>query len=122
MPAYNFKDQFVPLIQRGQKTTTIRQIRKQRKTRIGDRLYLFNRMRQSKCRLIKDTDCVALRPIRITLYRSLISVRLDGRRLAEEDVLNLAQRDGFSDITDFAMFFRKNYGPVFTGELIEWKP
>lgn len=121
MPAYNFKDQFVPLIQSGRKTTTIRQRRAQRPTKVGDRLFLFNRMRQSKCRLIKDTECIALRPIRI-YCTNCPEVVLGDVDLKAVEINTLAIRDGFKNSDEFFAFFRQNYGIFFQGELIEWKP
>ena len=121
MPAYNFKDQFVPAIESGRKTTTIRQLRKKRPTRIGDRLFLFNRMRQAKCRLIKDTECVSLRPIAIMTSCCAGVVKLEGTELSEVEVGKLARRDGFKTASEFLAFFNDNYGPNFEGELIEWR-
>lgn len=121
MPAYNFKDRFVPLIQAGLKTTTIRQRRKQRLTRVGDQLFLFNRMRSNRCRLIKDTECVKLTPIKIHTGPAR-AVWLDGKRLSFGEQHVLALCDGFGSAMEFFLFFKENYGPGFQGELIEWKP
>lgn len=121
MPAYNFKDEFVPLVISGQKRTTIRQIRKQRITRVGDRLFLFNRMRQSRCRLIKDTECVKLTPIKILTSICSVIVWLDGIELARKEVISLAKIDGFDDPDNFRKFFYDTYGTDFDGELIEWR-
>lgn len=120
MPAYNFKDQFVELVRSGRKRTTIRQVRKKRPTRLGDRLFLFNRMRTNKCRLIKDTECIGLTPITI-LTGQCPAVVLDGTRfLTAKQVEALACRDGFPSSAEFFAFFAKTYGPHFSGELIEW--
>lgn len=123
MPAYNFKDQFVPLVLSGIKRTTIRQKRK-RPTVVGDRLYLFNRMRQSKCRLFKDTECVKVTPIKIATSGCAVLVGLgwDHLILTDAKVAALAKADGFPNSEEFRKFFFDTYGPNFVGELIEWKP
>lgn len=119
MPAYNFKAQFVSLIQSGAKTTTVRKVRK-RPTLVGDRLYLYHGMRSKRCILVKTTTCAKVTPIAI--YTSCCSgmVILGDTELNPKKISTLAARDGFQDISSFLGFFAENYGPNFAGELIEW--
>ena len=117
MPAYNFQERFVPFILSGAKTHTIRRPRL-RPTKRGDRLYLFTRMRQCRCRLILDTECTGVLPVFITE----VHLQLAHKRLSEPDADRFARADGFVDYAAMKAFFRKQYGLPFRAEAISWRP
>lgn len=125
MPAYNFKKQFAEAVASGRKTCTIREVRKKRPTRVGDRLFLFTGMQRRGCRLLKDTECVKLTPIGIRVTKTAngfhVWVSLNLKTIPAEELDELAWNDGFISITEFGHFFFTTYGEEFIGELIEWR-
>ena len=124
MPAYNFKKQFAPLVESGEKRQTIRQPRK-RKTVKGDKLYLYTGMRTKNCRKLAETTCKNVFGIEI---KSKTEIVVTGQHLAYpgsvslgyDDMLDLAMADGFETISEFTAFFENQYGLPFAGEVIQW--
>lgn len=115
---YNFKAQFVPLIQSGRKRQTIRALGKRRPPMPGEPLQLYTGLRTKEAHKLLDPDplCKTVKPLRIdhgTVY-------LDGQRLTAGQAFELAQRDGFDSLVDFLKFFQETHGTVFEGILIEW--
>jgi hypothetical protein len=119
MVAYNFKSQFAPLVESGQKRQTIRVLGKRRPPMPGEPLQLYTGMRTKQCRKLLDPDplCVSVMPIHINNGK----VTLDGRILNAERVFELAQSDGFSSIVDFLLFLKDTHGLPFQGVLIQWQ-
>lgn len=117
MPAYNFKKEFAPLVESGQKRQTIRQRRK-RPTKVGDTLYLYTGMRTRDCRKLRETICINVKRIKITNN----GVNLGNQYLyishKEED--ELAKADGFESYSAFKYFFETHYSLPFIGVLIQW--
>ena len=64
MVAYNFKPQFVPLIETGAKQQTIRSPRK-RHTQPGEAMQLYTGMRTKACRKLVTPDplCISVEPL-----------------------------------------------------------
>lgn len=129
MVALNFKPEFVVLIDGGEKTRTIRRVRKTGNPKSGDRLQLYTGMRTSACEKIRDATCIRVRPVKI----DHMGVTLDGRKLfagdapayqggpqPEEYDGDFARADGFDSFTNMAEFFEGQYGFPFEGQLIEW--
>lgn len=56
MPAYNFRKQFAPLVESGQKRQTIRTIGKRRHARAGEPLQLYTGQRTKACRKLFSPD------------------------------------------------------------------
>lgn len=119
MVAYNFKSQFAPLVESGQKRQTIRALGKRRPPMPGEPLQLYTGMRTKQCRKLLDPDplCVSVTPIRVNNGK----VTLGGRMLTAGKVFELARADGFSSIADFLLFFKKTHGYSFEGVLITWR-
>jgi len=120
MPAYNFKSQFVPLVESGVKKQTIRPTRKH-PTRPGKTLQLYTGMRTKKCRLLRTETCTHVKPVQI--YATCIVI--DGKILSQGEAWQLAEADGFKTLADFYDFFRDTYGlsetrPITNMELIQW--
>lgn len=66
MPAYSFKDRFVPMVVEGSKPHTIRARREKGFAKKGDRLYLYFGMRTKWCRKLREEVCTNVRTIIIT--------------------------------------------------------
>lgn len=120
MPAYDFQEQFVPMILDGSKPHTIRRRRKN-PTKPGDRLTLYTGMRTKRCRKIMDAECASVIPVKI--YPQSGRVVLDGRMLSLNDTLHFAVRDGFANHMDFFEFFRRYPLEVLENEMevIYWR-
>jgi len=116
MPALNFQGRFAPLVESGEKTQTIRPLRK-RPICAGDMLHLYTGMRTRACRKLGEGLCYMVSPITVTadccyLYGFLVSnVRAE----------RIAQRDGFGSWRELAAWFKAQYGLPFNGVLIRWE-
>lgn len=120
MVAYNFKKQFVPLIEAGLKRQTIRAPRK-RHTRPGEAIQLYSGMRTRSCRKLVNPDpiCISVEPL---LMNDELGINLDNRWLSRNDLETLAVADGFSDWEACLGFFEAVHGFPFQGVLIKWEP
>lgn len=113
MVAFNFTV-FVDQIKDGRKRQTIR---KKARCKPGDKLQLYTGMRSSLCTKIGDAICKSVSEIVIDVDY----VAVDGFRLASGDVIDLAQRDGFSGPIAFKGFFLDKYDLPFHGHIIRWR-
>ena len=99
MGLYNFKPRFVPYIEEGSKTHTIRAHRVVRDS-VGDTMHLYTGLRQKGARLLGRFPCIKVEEIRITETQEVL---IDGVQLDREERDLLAWRDGFRlDQTVFA--------------------
>jgi hypothetical protein len=124
MPALNYKAQFAELVASGAKYHTIRQTRMQ-PIAVGDTLMHYTGMRTKKCRKLRaDTICVGTPTIYIHATASVLMGSgghyYERGYLSSREVALLARKDGFPNSEAFFAFFEKNYGPEFSGNLIEW--
>jgi hypothetical protein len=117
MPNLNFKSQFAPAVESGEKRQSIQPKRKI-PIKPGDTLHLYTGMRTKQCRKLGRATCTKTRPIHIRTGR----VILDGQNLTLFQIMRLAENDGFEKWKDFFGFFRKQYGLPFEGDLIQWEP
>lgn len=116
MVAYNFKPRFVSLIERGQKTQTIRPYGKRRHAQAGDTLHLYTGARTPLARLIlPPRPCILAGHARITRTR----VCIDGERVRDPE--GFALRDGFEAFDDMTGFFDILYDLPFEGWVIRWE-
>ena len=129
MPAYSFKERFVPLIQDGSKRQTIRSKRKYQAKK-GDKLYLYFGMRTKWCKKIKESVCTGVGTIEI---KKTGSVYINGRKLTKLEKDTLAYNDGFRNETCkenpethsncFQVMFRwwkMTHSLPFKGDVIYW--
>ncbi|EKV02364.1 hypothetical protein Lepto7375DRAFT_4592 [Leptolyngbya sp. PCC 7375] len=116
MVAYNFKQQFAPLIRSGAKQQTIRARRKNRHAIAGEPVQLYTGMRTKSCIKLIDPDplCRAVLPISI----DGVEVLIDGTPLMGEELEELAVEDGFNSFKELAEFFKPRM--PFEGVLIAW--
>jgi len=118
MPALNFKVQFAPAVESGEKTQTIRKVSK-RPIRAGDTLYLKAGMRTKHCRSLGTATYTTVTPIKI--YPVMVQLGEQVLMRSSAQTIKLAKLDGFEDFDSFASFFQRQYGLPFTGVVIAWK-
>lgn len=124
MVAYSFNQRFEIAIREGWKTQTIRAGRL-RHAKPGELLQLFVGMRTASCRRIcEDVRCTDVMLIQIDFDTEgeIDCIMTDHVRVRDVDAF--AVRDGFTDASDMAAFWRRQNGQRpdtnFTGYLIEW--
>lgn len=110
MTAFDFKPQFVPLIENGKKISTIR---RSKRGAVGRKMQLYTGQRTKDCRLIKEVVCTAIYEFGINEHR-LVSCR-------HPDAGYLWRQEGFTSPNEFIKFFEEQYGLPFQGYLHEWK-
>lgn len=127
MPALNYKEYFVPLIESGAKRQTIRALRKDgRDPKPGDVLYHYTGMRTKRCRKLLEARCLSAEEIHIygdrkNIYQICIELgNLGMAKLSASLVRELVTNDGFDDFMLFHNFFYYKYGFPFYGLLIKW--
>lgn len=149
MPAYSFKERFVPMVLDGSKDCTIRARRKKGFAKPGDSLYLYFGIRTKWCKKLREETCTKVHTI-IIQKDSIIVIP---RRLSDEELENtpcneilptvmvlstkemnlLAWRDGFrpegssSENPNGAWQLMKRYWMAthqlpFIGDHIHWNP
>lgn len=124
MPAYNFKKQFAPLVESGQKRQTIRKTAKRAKR--GAKAYFYTGQGTPDCRSIGKGMITDIRPIEIGRhacgepYASITERNGRHTHFAHYDLDGLAQDDGFASGEEMAAWFETQYGLPFTGYLHEW--
>jgi hypothetical protein len=72
MPAYSFKERFVPMVKDGSKSHTIRARRKKGFAKPGDTLYLYYGMRTKFCTKLREEICTDVKTIVIFHNASVI--------------------------------------------------
>ena len=120
MPLLNYRPQFAPLVESGDKRQTIRAFRK-RLIKPGDRLYHYTGLRTKQCRKLLESDCATTD--RIKIYKNG-NVHINATLLYESVKECLAFDDGFRreghEWEDMLAFFERTHGLPFTGQLIRW--
>jgi hypothetical protein len=115
MPAYSFMAKFVPYVESGVKTHTIRGKRKH-PPRVGQTAYLYTGMRTKGCRFLLKSPITQVDEIRI---KEEGVVFVNGKLLGPVQLRRLARSDGFLTVQDFVAFWE---GRVpFEGHIIHWQ-
>ena len=121
MVAYNFQKQFAVAVERGEKTQTIRAIRKTRHALVGEPVQLYTGMRTKACRKLVDPDPFCVLSVPLVIQRECIFV--DGALMDDPVALDqFARADGFEDFAALRDWFRRTHGLTFFGWLIGWEP
>jgi len=119
VPILNYKKQFAPLVESGEKRQTIRAMRK-RPFKAGDRLYHYTGLRTKACRKLLESTCLFADRIDILPHGTVFI----NNWLCEGPMKNLAVADGFRrkghEWQDMLAFFTQTHGLPFTGQLIRW--
>lgn len=119
--AYNFQKQFVPLIESGEKSSTIRKRRANGYVpRAGEAIRLYTGMRTKACKLIREVTVVNVTPITIYSDHGRGEVVNNLRRLDGIEIRDLAIADGFKSVRELFEFFNYRYGPSVQAYLIRW--
>jgi len=121
MGLYNFKQMFEAPILAGEKTHTIRAIRKY-PSKPGDTLHLYTGLRTKNAKLLMRVECVKVEEISIGNGFGSGSVFIDENELSGDEREQLARRDGFSSFHEMLKFWQtpKNRLPFF-GHIIHWR-
>lgn len=132
MGLYNFKARFVPLIESGAKTHTIRELRKH-PSKPGDLLYLYEGLRTKRARrILPPVPCLKVEQIEVSrrlldgavIPRAIVgfTVKIDGQSLSADGIEAFARRDGFRDFEELIAFWRaqKRRFP-WRGHVIHWR-
>ena len=115
MPALNFKKQFAPKVESGEKRQTIRVIRKN-PFKVGDSLYLYTGMRTRYCRKLGEAKVSEIQAVKITTR----NIRINGVLLPVHESEKIAKDDGFDSFFDMMYWFFHTHGLPFEGQLIKW--
>lgn len=124
MPAYSFQKQFVPFVESGDKTHTIRGKRKNR-PQPGQTFYGYYAMRTKQCRKLIHSTITRVQDITIELVqagpheRNFHRITVDGEVLAPDEMEVLARRDGFPHLLAMMQFWPSERLP-FNGDIIHW--
>ena len=128
MPAYNFKAQFTPAVEAGQKLCTIRG----RAARVGATAYLYTGMRTKACRKLGQGKITNCEPISLgSTVDGLPTGRLAGELLSQKALNKLAKTDGFPNALAMIDWFAETFDQlallnsgswlVFEGFLTTWE-
>lgn len=128
MVAINFKPEFAEQVESGQKTQTIRKVRKN-PIKAGDKLTLYTGQRTNDCRKLGEVVCVEVIEIEINnkdirFYynnREQVSVFRKGIAGNLGMVDHFAIQDGFTGWGEMRHFFQEHYGLPFEGVVIRWE-
>jgi hypothetical protein len=115
MGLYNFQPRFVPFIKSGNKTHTIRAMRKH-PDEPGNQMYLYTGLRTKKAKLLIEATCVKTEIIEITETQA---VKIDGYVLDDYEKDLLAKRDGFENFVEMMKFWDGRL--PFLGQIIHWR-
>lgn len=122
MPAYNFKSRFAEAVASGRKAQTIRLIRKDGRHPVpGARLLAYKGLRTRFAEKLIEGTITSVNLISIEFEKQRVLV--DRSPLTRNQALQIAQLDGFDDVSSFVDFFLRTHGGnAFQGQLIRWKP
>lgn len=126
-----FKKRFVPLVEDGSKTHTIRAKRKLR-PRAGETCHCYTGLRQKGARLLGRWKCVKVEEIKIyECGGGRFSVWIGDQELTPDEKDALAWRDGFrsrgvagafGEMVEYWTRLHPKAGPIaFEGDLIHWE-
>jgi hypothetical protein len=107
MPAYSFKERFVPFVKDGSKPHTIRNRRKRQTVKKGDTCYLYYAMRTKNYTKLREETCIDVRTIFIGVLFGRVEIGLCKCRLSDIEVEELKSgkidlnKVGFSILSEF---------------------
>ena len=116
MGLYNFRPRFVPLIVAGQKTHTIRAVRKV-PDRPGSIMHLYTGLRRKEAKLLMRAPCTCVERIHIDQACGIV---IEGEQLSSDECASLAIRDGFESFADMMSFWTGRL--PFDGHVYHWDP
>lgn len=120
MALLNFKKEFASLVKTGQKTCTIRAMRKH-PIKQNEKLFLYSGLRTKSCEKLGESIVAEVYNIEIFNQGGRYVVVFDGEKLSNEGIKNFAIRDGFPGVNKFFHFFSTTHGLPFSGQFIAWE-
>jgi hypothetical protein len=123
MVAYSFKPRFVEPIREGRKRQTVRGNRR-RHARPGELIQLYCGQRTRSCFKIGEARCVEVKRVVLRFGFRAPIITINGKVLGARATRAFARADGFSDIGEFAEFWREQHGApdYWEGMVIYWEP
>ena len=124
MPAFSFKERFIPLLKDGSKCQTIR-LKRKGQAKPGDTIYLYYGLRTKSCIKIGEGICTMVEDIHIS-PSGIITV--NGLKLNMAQKNELAWNDGFRDDSGnkgksfeiMMRWWKQTHDLPFEGDLISW--
>jgi hypothetical protein len=116
MPAYSFKERFVPLVKSGLKRQTIRKKRKGQ-AKPGSKLYFYFGMRTKWCTKIGEAICKSVSEIEIQANGT---VKVAGKKMNKVQKYAIAKADGFEDFDTMLRWWKQTHELPFVGDIIYW--
>ncbi len=113
-----FKEQFVNPILIGKKIHTLREDKTNR-WKPDMSIQMATGVRTKKYNKFNDDTCNSIQQIEIQRTSDFFEdtiVKIDGRKLIEDEVQQLAWNDGFSNLVEFYLWFSEG----FEGKIIHW--
>lgn len=110
MPAYSFKERFVPFVLDGSKDRTVR-ARRKGFAKTGDTLYLYFGMRTKWCKKLREEKCTHATTLRISDAR----IRIYNRHLTNDE-MQLALKDPHHRSLPLSELL-----PIYQMEYFAWK-
>lgn len=113
-----FKERFEQPILNNKKKHTLREDIHDR-WKAGVIMHMATGVRTKKYNCFKEDICKSTQRIEIehvSDYLNETIVKIDGRKLAEEEIQQLAWNDGFENLVDFWLWFSDG----FKGKIIHW--
>ena len=115
---------FIDKILSGEKRQTIRRASpKWKNVKVGDKLTLYTGLRTKQCRKLGEAVVESIGKVKLYKAGLIGTITRDGEYwLTEDEVEQLARRDGFDDVYDFWNFFDAHYDtrPI-EMKVIRWK-
>ena len=116
MVAFNFKKDFRPSIEDGDKCSTIRV---KKRCNVGDKMQLFTGQRTKNCEKFAEVECTGVAKISISDECPWAITEQEGVVLYKT---RLHEQEGFINAKEFIEFFKNHYGLPFEGYIHAWKP
>lgn len=119
---FNFKKEFAPGVESGEKRQTIRRNRKDGKRPVpGDTAKLFTGLRTRGVRLLRAETVTECMSVRMHIDEGVIVI--DGRALSYLERDDFAKADGFATVAEMLLWFRNQHETYdFEGFCVRWTP
>lgn len=121
---FNFKQQFAPLVETGQKCQTVRATRKDKRVPVpGDLAKAYTGLRTRSARLLVSSPIIEAGRVLIDFREGTIALR--GGRLTAFEAAEFARADGFKSFPEMMAWFRETHDEdpdYFEGFYAKWRP
>jgi hypothetical protein len=116
----NFKQQFAPRVEAGDKRQTIRRWRTDgKRMKPGDTVKLYTGLRTRNARLLRTATVETVASVRMDCAENVIVI--DGDRLSTERAAAFARADGFGCVSEMLAWFKDQYMcSEFEGYFVRW--